>query len=129
MKKLLFFAFLGGCVNPGPGGKVPEQTVVEASHAEHIDISQYDAKKLEPNALYMLSADWCKPCQIAKPLLEKETKAKGDRLIIVDANNFKLLVRNGYNSLPIFIMTDKDGKQKEYQGWNEEEFLRTYRSF
>jgi putative thioredoxin len=74
-------------------------------------------------------ADWCKPCKILGPLLEKLTKeAEGSlRLAKVDVdNNQNLAIRFGIHSIPS-VKSIKDGKViAEFVGSQSEPKLREF---
>ena len=117
-KSLLVSFLLAGCVTT-------------SAPVEHIKITDYQAgKETIANSVYVFSADWCEPCKIAKPIVEKEAAAKGDRVIVVDVNDFRVFDQLGYKSLPLFRLTKLNPPKDELvQGWDEKKFLEKYRAF
>ncbi len=102
-----------------------------AQKTEHIKISEYKAaaEKLS-NTVYVFSADWCEPCRIAKPVVEKEAGVKGDKVVVVDVNDYRIFDELGYKSLPLFRLTKANpAKDEMFEGWDEKKFLEKYRSF
>lgn len=102
-----------------------------ASKVEYIKITEYQpGPEKSANSAYMFSADWCEPCKIAKPIMEKEAAKRGDRVVIVDSTDFRIMDKLGYKSLPVFRFT-KVGSEKDatLTGWDEKKFLETYRAF
>jgi thiol-disulfide isomerase/thioredoxin len=108
------------------------QTPIEVKKGSinHIKISQYKRAKAQNNGqtVFMFSADWCEPCKIAKPILEKEADQNGQIIFEVEVDDFRMWDRMPYKSLPTFIFSN-NGKEEVLKGWNEEWFLKRYRGF
>lgn len=59
-------------------------------------------------------ADWCGPCQIAAPIIDKLAPEYADKVVIaklnVDENN-DISAKYGVMSIPTVIMFNKEGKE------------------
>ena len=103
---------------------------VKKDGINHIKIGQYKRAKAQNNgqAVFMFSADWCEPCKIAKPILQKEAAQSGQIIFEVEVDDFRMWDKMPYKSLPTFIFSN-NGKEESVKGWNEEWFLKRYRGF
>lgn len=115
---LLMLLILTGCVTSVPS-------------VEHIKITEYQSGQENiANSVYIFSADWCEPCKIAKPIVEKEATVRGDRVVVVEVNDLRVFDKLGYKSLPLFRITKLNPPKDEiFQGWDEQKFLGKYRAF
>lgn len=95
---------------------------------EYIKITEYQTgPEKVASSVYIFSAEWCEPCKIAKPIVEKEAAARGDRVVIVDVNDLRVFDKLGYKSLPLFRFTKIDPPRDElFNGWDEKKFMEIY---
>lgn len=76
-----------------------------------------------PTVVVMVSADWCPPCQTAKPILKKILKNNGIPLIILNGDDGKTTLfkmKNMINSYPTFIVYKNGKRFKSWSGWDDE---------
>lgn len=115
MKHLLLLSCLIGCAS------TPTETMT---------IHEYrPATKTKEPTIYMFSTDECEPCRDAKPLVEREARMRGDRLVIVNADDVRLMRRLGYSSLPVFRFVRPDGPDLVMKGWDKKRFVKAYQHF
>lgn len=115
MKRMFLLVCLVGCTS---------------SKTETMNIHEYrpSAAARKPT-IYMFSTDSCEPCREAKPVLEREAKLRGDRVIIVDADDTRLMRRLGYNSLPVFRFVKPGAPDLVLKGWDRKRFVKAYQHF
>ncbi len=77
----------------------------------------------------MFSTDSWEPCREAKQVLEHEAERRGDRVIIVDADDFRMMRRLGYNSLPVFRFVKPGAPDLVLKGWDKKRFVKAYKHF
>ncbi len=101
-----------------------------SSQTETMSIHDYrpSAATKRPT-VYMFSTDSCEPCREAKPVLEREAERRGDRVIIVDADDFRMMRRLGYNSLPVFRFVKPGAPDLVLKGWDKKRFVKAYKHF
>lgn len=101
-----------------------------SSNTETMNIHDYrpSAVARKPT-VYMFSTDTCEPCREAKRVLEHEASLRGDRVIIVDADDFRLMRRLGYKSLPVFRFVKPGAPDLVLKGWDKKRFVKAYQHF
>lgn len=115
MKRLLLLSCLIGCAS------TPTETMT---------IHEYrPATKMKEPTVYMFSSDECEPCREAKPVVEREARLRGDRVIIVKADDLRLMRRLGYSSLPVFRFAKPGGPDLVLKGWDKKRFVKAYEHF
>jgi thiol-disulfide isomerase/thioredoxin len=115
MKRLLLLSCMIGCAS---------------TSSETMNIHEYRprAKAKEPT-IYMFSTDECEPCREAKPVVEREARLRGDRLVIVRADDLRLMRRLGYRSLPVFRFAKPGSPDLVLKGWDRKRFVKAYQHF
>lgn len=71
-------------------------------------------------------ANWCKPCKMISPILDKMAEKYADKIIIYKVNVDKekeLAKEIGINSIPTLIFVPKDGEPQIMVGAKSEEEL------
>ena len=71
-------------------------------------------------------ANWCKPCKMISPILDKMAEKYADKIIIYKVNVDKekeLAKEIGINSIPTLIFVTKDGEPQIMVGAKSEEEL------
>lgn len=71
-------------------------------------------------------ANWCKPCKMISPILDKMAEKYADKIIIYKVNVDKekeLAKEIGINSIPTLIFVPKDGEPQIIVGAKSEEEL------
>ncbi|WP_141731672.1 thioredoxin family protein [Oligoflexus tunisiensis] len=115
MKNVLLFFCLAGCAS---------------TSTETIPVSAYKPGSLPGRpTIYMFSADQCEACREAKPFLEHEAQRRGGRVVIVDADDDRIMRRLGYGSLPVFRFVKPGAPDLVLRGWDKERFVRAYDYF
>lgn len=115
MKKIFFLFCLAGCASSG---------------TENMKLSEYrPGTTVTKPTVYMFSADECEPCKEAKPVLEREAKSHGDRVVIVDADDWRMMRRLGYRSLPVFRFVKPGAPDLVVKGWDKKRFAKAYQYF
>jgi thiol-disulfide isomerase/thioredoxin len=115
MKRMFLLFCLAGCAS---------------SKTETMNIHEYrPAAAAKKPTVYMFSTDECEPCREAKPVLEREARLRGDRVIIVDAEDFRLMKRLGYSSLPVFRFVKPGSPDLIVKGWDKKRFVKAYQHF
>jgi thiol-disulfide isomerase/thioredoxin len=101
-----------------------------SSGTETINIHEYrPTTAAKKPTVYMFSSEKCEPCREAKPVLEREARLRGDRVIIVDADDPRLMRRLGYTSLPVFRFVKPGAPDLVLKGWDKKRFSKAYEHF
>jgi len=115
MKPMLLLFCLTGCASP---------------KTETMTIHEYRPGTAVPRpTIFMFSTEHCEPCKTAKPIVEREARLRGDRLVIVDADDSWRLRRLGYSSLPVFRFVRQGAPDLVMKGWDKKRFAKAYQHF
>jgi thiol-disulfide isomerase/thioredoxin len=115
MKPLFLLVCLAGCAS---------------SQTETMNIHEYrPAAAAKKPTVYMFSTDECEPCREAKPVVEREARLRGDRVVIVDADDLRIVKRLGYQSLPVFRFVKPGSPDLVLRGWDKKRFVKAYEHF
>ncbi|EKD82638.1 MAG: thioredoxin [uncultured bacterium] len=96
-----------------------------------IDNNNFNQEILEKKstALLTFTADWCRPCALQKPIIEKLAKAYAGKVLIetidVDSQT-ELADRFGARTLPTTVLFMKGEVVEALAGFQTEEFLTSY---
>jgi thiol-disulfide isomerase/thioredoxin len=115
MKNILIILCLTGCAS---------------TKTESIPITDY--KPGSPPGrptIYMFSSEDCEPCRDARSYVESEAKRRGDRVVIVDSDDDRMMRRLGYTSLPVFRFVKPGAPDLVLRGWDKKRFVRVYNYF
>ncbi len=116
MKKVFLLFCLVGCAS--------------SSKPEIIHLAEYKpGTAVTRPTVFMFSTDECAPCQAAKPIVEKEARMRGDQIVIVAADNDRLMKRMGYSSLPVFRFVKPGSPDLVVKGWDKKRFVKAYDLF
>jgi thiol-disulfide isomerase/thioredoxin len=118
MRKVLLLFCLAGCASSS------------STKPETISIAQYKpgATVTRPT-IYMFSTDTCEPCKTAKPIVEQEARLHGDQVVIVAADDDRLVKKMGYSSLPVFRFVKPGAPDLVMKGWDKKRFAKAYQHF
>ena len=64
-------------------------------------------------------ADWCGPCRIVSPILDKLAEEKGielEKIDIDNADNAELVSKFGVQSIPTIVLMDGDEEKARHIG-------------
>lgn len=115
MKTMLLFLCLIGCAS---------------TSTESIPITAYKPGSLQERpTIYMFSTAECELCREAKPFLEHEAQRRGDRVVIVHADDDRMMKRLGYSSLPVFRFVKPGAPDLVLRGWDRKRFAKAYDYF
>lgn len=115
MKPLLLLFCLAGCASP---------------KTETMAIHEYrPGTTVQRPTVFMFSTAECEPCKTAKPIVEREARLRGDRVVIVDADDFQRLRRLGYSSVPVFRFVKPGAPDLVMKGWDKKRFVKAYQHF
>lgn len=115
MKHLFLLVCLVGCAS---------------SKTETMNIHEYrPAAAAKKPTVYMFSTDGCEPCREARPVVEREARMRGDRVVIVDADDTRMMKRLGYSSLPVFRFVKPGAPDLVLKGWDRKRFVKAYEHF
>jgi hypothetical protein len=115
MKRIILLFCLVGCAS--------------SSRTETIDIHDFRPSATKKPTIYMFSSENCDSCHEAQSILEREARLRGDHVIIVDANDLRLMRRLGYRSLPVFRFVKPGAPDLVLKGWDRKRFAKAYEHF
>lgn len=120
-KYIIFFigiiVFIGGMILisdflnevPGMVDSATSSSINDEENIGIIKVSENDFEKevlkSDKKVLVDFYADWCRPCQLMKPILEKIAKENSD-IKVVQVNvdyNYDLSMEYGAMSIPLFV--------------------------
>jgi thiol-disulfide isomerase/thioredoxin len=119
MKRLFLLFCLAGCASSS-----------SSSETETMSIHEYrPTTGTTKPTVYMFSTEACEPCREAKPVVEREARERGDRVVIVDADDERLMKKLGYTSLPVFRFVKPGSPDLILKGWDQKRFVKAYEHF
>jgi putative thioredoxin len=107
--------------------------IIAMHHTYDVEEDDFDervvARSRETPVLVDIGADWCGPCRVLTPLLEKVAKDYGGRFFLarVDADeNMRIAGRHGVRGFPTVIAYSRGLEVGRFHSAQPEGFLRRF---
>ncbi len=106
-----------------------------ATNIFNVDLSHFQQQVIDASQdrpiLVDLWADWCSPCRVIAPVLEKIAHEFGDQLGIAkvevdEGENMKLAGKYQVRGFPTLILFDKGEEQGRFSGAKPLHFIREF---